>query len=473
MCLSLSDSRAQVRRTECAHLDRKAFTSRHVVLPDQIGPFGLLVEGEKIEAVVPQGQIPPGVPVTDFGAAAILPGLVDSHIHINEPGRTEWEGFRTATRAAAAGGYTTLVDMPLNCVPSTTTVEALEAKRDAARGQCHVDWTAWGGVVPGNQCDISALALVGVAGFKCFLIHPGTEEFSMVTEEDLRTAMPYIKETELPLLVHSELLGPVEVATQSLADSDWRKYGTYLKSRPEEAEIEAIELMLRLCREFDCRVHIVHLSAARAIGVLQEAKGRGLPVTVETCPHYLRLFAEEIGDGATQFKCAPPIRSRQNREALWQGLRDGVIDFIATDHSPCPPAMKRLDKGDFRSAWGGISSVSLALPVVWTEAERRGFCLTDIASWMAERPAKLAGNPKTKGRLAAGLDADFVVFDPETEWTVGEADLHFRHPVTPYLGETLKGKVLATYLRGECVFRDGAFPGPLRGSEMVNTSYYY
>lgn len=467
MSRSLSDSRAQLRRTECAHFDRKVFTSRRVVLPNQIGAFGLLVEGEKIEAVVPQEQIPCDVPVTDFGTAAILPGLVDSHIHINEPGRTEWEGFRTATRAAAAGGYTTLVDMPLNCVPSTTSVEALEAKRHAARGQCYVDWTAWGGVVAGNQNHIAALAQAGVAGFKCFLIHPGTEEFSMVDEHELRAALPIVRKTGSPLLVHSELPGPVEAATKSLADSDWQAYDVYLQSRPEESEIAAIGLLLRLCEEFRCRIHVVHLSAASAISILRDAKNRGLPVTVETCPHYLHLVGEEIGDGATQYKCAPPIRDRQNREALWEGLRDGIVDLIATDHSPCPPAMKHLDRGDFRGAWGGISSVSVALSVVWTEAQPRGFSLSDIARWMAQGPAELAGLQETKGQLAVGLDADFAVFAPETEWTVSEPQLYFRHPVTPYLGETLKGKVLATYLRGECVFRDNAFTEPPRGRDLT------
>ena len=295
-------------------------------------------------------------------------------------------------------GYTTLVDMPLNCVPSTTTVEALEAKRHAAQGQCHVDWTTWGGVVPGNQCHIAALASAGVAGFKCFLIHAGTEEFTHGTKMTIcGPALPCIKETGLPLLVHAELPGPVEAATRALADSDWRKYDTYLRSRPEEAEIEAIELLLRLCREFDCRIHVVHLSAARAIGMLREARDRGLPVTVETCPHYLHLAAEEIEDGATQFKCAPPIRGRQNREALWQGLRDGVIDLIATDHSPCPPAMKHLDRGDFRTAWGGISSVSLALPVVWTEARQRGFSLTDVAALDGRASGGTGGPSRNQG----------------------------------------------------------------------------
>jgi allantoinase len=445
----------------------KAYTSRRVVLPDRIGPFALLVEGEKIAGVVPREQIPPTVPVTDFGNAAILPGLVDSHIHINEPGRAEWEGFRSATRAAAAGGYTTLVDMPLNCVPSTTTVEALESKRSAAKGQCLVDWAAWGGLVAGNQSHIAALATAGVAGFKCFLIHPGIEEFTMVNEADLRSAIPYLKNTGLPLLVHAELSGPIETSSQTLANSDWRAYDTFLKSRPDEAEIAAIDLLLDLCREFEFRVHIVHLSTARALGRLREARSRGLAVTVETCPHYLHFASQEINDGATEYKCAPPIRSRENREALWQGLGDGVLDLIATDHSPCPPAMKDPERGDFRTAWGGISGISLALPVIWTKSQRRGFSLTDVARWMSQGPAHLAGLRNTKGRLAAGLDADFVVFAPEAEWTVSEAQLHFRHPVTPYLGETLQGKVLATYLRGECVFRDGVFSDNPRGREQA------
>ncbi|HKW35557.1 MAG TPA: allantoinase AllB [Candidatus Acidoferrum sp.] len=443
----------------------KAFTSRRVVLPERIGAFALLLENEKIARVVPQEQIPPSVPVTDFGNSAILPGLVDSHIHINEPGRTEWEGFRTATRAAAAGGYTMLVDMPLNCVPSTTTVEALETKRKAAQGQCFVDWAAWGGVVSGNQSHIVALASAGVRGFKCFLIHPGIEEFTMVSEAELRSALPLIRAMGLPLLVHAELPGPVDAATQALANADWRSYETFMKSRPDEAELAAIELLLSLCREFGCWIHIVHLSTARALERLRDAKRKGLSLTVETCPHYLHLAAEEIADRPTQHKCAPPIRSRENREALWQGLRDGFIDLVATDHSPCPPAMKEMESGDFRTAWGGISGVSLALPIIWTEARRRGFTLTDVARWMAQGPARLAGCQDRKGRLAEGFEADFVVFDPEAEWSVSEAQLYYRHPVSPYLDKRLTGKVLMTFLRGDCVFRDGAFLGEPRGRE--------
>jgi allantoinase len=444
-----------------------AYTSRRVVLPGNTGAFALLVENGRIADVVSRDQIPASVPVTDFEEMTILPGLVDSHIHINEPGRTKWEGFRTATRAAAAGGYTMLVDMPLNCVPSTTTVEALEIKRKASQGQCYVDWAAWGGLVSDNKEQIAELARAGIPGFKCFLIHPGIDEFTMVNEAELRTALPLMKETDLPLLVHAEMAGPVDLATQALSGADWRVYETFLKSRPDDAEISAIDLLLKLCKEFGCRIHIVHLSTARALDTLKDAKRRGLPVTVETCPHYLHLAAEDIADGATQFKCTPPIRGRENREALWQGLRDCVIDLIATDHSPCPPEMKQMQTGNFRAAWGGIAGVSLALPVVWSEARRRGFALTDVVRWMAEGPARLAGCEETKGRLAKGFDADFFVFDPESEWTVCETQLHYRHPVSPYLGQKLTGKVLRTYVRGECVFKEDAFPAQPRGREYA------
>jgi allantoinase len=450
----------------------KAFTSRRVVLPGKIGTFAVLVEGEKIVRVVPREEIPSDAATTDFGDLAILPGLVDSHIHINEPGRTEWEGFRTATRAAAAGGYTLLVDMPLNCIPSTTSPEALEAKRKAAQGQCQVDWAAWGAVVADNREQIEPLAAAGVPGFKCFLIHPGTEEFSMLNEGELRAALPLLKKTGLPLLVHAELPGPVDAATQTLAQADWRVYENYLKSRPDEAELSAIDLLVSLCAEFQCPIHIVHLATSRALERLRKAKRQGLPITVETCPHYLHLAAEEIPNGATWNKCAPPVRNRENREELWQGLREGVIDLVATDHSPCPPALKQLERGDFRTAWGGISSVSLALPLLWTEAIRRGFALTDIARWMAEGPAKLAGFPERKGRLAEGFDADFVVFDPQLEWTVTPAELHYRYAISPYLGERLTGKVLMTFLRGECVYKEGKFPREPGGREYTRKASF-
>jgi allantoinase len=443
----------------------QAFLSSRTVTAEGILPRAILVEGEQIQAVVPRDQVPSHAQIHDFGEATILPGLVDSHVHVNDPGRADWEGFDSATRAAAAGGYTFLVDMPLNCLPATTTVAALEAKREAARGQCRVDWATWGGVVGDNQKDIKALAAAGALGFKCFLIDAGIDGFTMVTEQELREALPHVARTGLPLLVHAELAGPVEAATAALANSDWRSYATYLKSRPDQAELSAIRLLLSLCREYVFRLHIVHLSTCQALPELSAARAEGLPISVETCPHYLHLTAETIADGATLHKCAPPIRSRENREELWQGLRDGAIDMVATDHSPCPPAMKRLEEGNFKTAWGGIASLSLALPLMWTEASQRGFTLSDIVLWMAEGPAQLAGFSSRKGRIAAGYDADLVVFDPGAEFVVTEESLHYRHAVSPYLGETLRGIVKATYLRGKSVFADGKFPGEHTGRE--------
>ena len=443
----------------------RAFLSRRVVTPEGVRPAAVLVEGEGIRAVVAPDQVSGQAEIQDFGDAAILPGLVDSHVHINDPGRAEWEGFETATRAAASGGFTLLVDMPLNCLPATTNVAALEAKREAARGRCRVDWMAWGGVVADNKDDLEPLAGAGVPGFKCFLVHPGIDGFTMVTEQQLRAAVPHIARTGLPLLVHAELPAPIDSASKRLRDADWSLYQTYLQSRPEEAELSAIRLLLSLCREYKFRLHIVHLSASKALPELRAARSEGLPVSVETCPHYLHLTAETIPRGATLFKCAPPIRSRENCEQLWQGLRDRTIDLVATDHSPCPPEMKRINEGNFRSAWGGIASLSMALAVMHTEARERGFALTDIARWMSEAPANLAGCDKRKGRIAAGYDADVVVFDTESEFTVSAESLYYRHPISPYLGENLRGVVKATYLRGSLVFKDGEFRGDPVGLE--------
>lgn len=447
----------------------QAYVSNRVVTPTGTRRAALLLEdsaGGILRAVCDPAELPARVEVTDFGDRAILPGLVDSHVHINEPGRTEWEGFATATRAAAAGGYTTLVDMPLNCLPETTTVAALELKRAAATGQCLVDWAAWGGAVADNQADILPLARAGVPGFKCFLIYPGCDGFTMIDREQLERALPAIAESKLPLLVHAELAGPIDAATETLRDADWRSYATYLASRPDEAELEAIRLMIRLCRQYAFRLHIVHLSTAQALRELQAARAEGLPITVETCPHYLHFAEEEIRDGATLLKCAPPIRGGGNRAALWQGLRAGILDMVVTDHSPCPPEMKRRDEGSFDLAWGGIASLSVALPVVWTGASRRGFTLEDVARWMSSAPASLAGLALRAGVLGAGREASFVVFDPDAEFTVTPDRLHYRHAISPYMGETLLGVVEATYLRGQPVFANGKFDSAPRGREL-------
>jgi allantoinase len=447
-----------------------AYTSRRLVTPQGERDGALLVADGRILGIFNRSEIPAGSTVRDAGSAAILPGLVDTHVHINEPGRTEWEGFATGTRAAAAGGYTTLVDMPLNCLPETTTVDALTVKRAAADGQCTVDWGAWGGAVADNQHHLEPLAAAGVPGYKCFLIYPGCEGFTMIHLDELERALPHIAKTGLPLLVHAELAGPIDAAADKLKGADWRKYATYLASRPDAAELEAIALMIRLCRQYKFRLHIVHLATAQALDMLRAAKAEGLPLTVETCPHYLHFAAEQIPDGATQFKCAPPIRSAANRDGLWAGLRDGVIDLVVTDHSPCPPDMKKLELGRFDQAWGGIASLSVALPVMWTDGLRRGFTLSDIARWMSAAPAKLAGLKARVGELRAGCDANFILFDDAAEFVVHEDVLHYRHKISPYMGEHLRGVVRATYLRGECVFENGTFAATPHGREYEGTA---
>ncbi len=441
----------------------QAFVSTRVVTPSGVRSAAVIVEDRQITALRDVGEIPPDASVIDCGGHVLLPGLVDAHTHINEPGRTEWEGFETATRAAAAGGFTTLMDMPLNCLPATTTVAALDAKRAAAQGKCTVNWSAWGGVSERNADHLEALAVAGVRGFKCFLAEPGIDGFSRVDEAELRAAAPHIARTGLPLLTHAELPGPLESATATLAQADWRRYSTWLASRPDEAEIEAIRLMLRLCEEYGFRLHIVHLATAKALPDLRRAREQGLPVTVETCPHYLHFAAEAIADGGTLHKCAPPIRSAANREALWEALRNGVIDLIATDHSPCPPAMKRLGEGNFLTAWGGIASLSVALPVVWNGMSNRGFTVCDLARWMSAKPAALAGLDDCKGAIAEGRDADFVLFDPDAEVEVTLEALHTRHLISPYVGERLRGRVVATWVRGKKVFEGGSFCGEREG----------
>jgi allantoinase len=390
--------------------------------------------------------------------------VIDPHVHVNEPGRTEWEGFGTAGRAAAAGGVTCLVDMPLNSLPVTTTAAALEVKARAAV-VCRVDHGFWGGVVPGNLADLEGLIDAGVLGFKCFLVHSGIDEFPNVERADLEAAMPMLARQGLPLLVHAELPGLLN--PRAMAGRSPRSYAAYLASRPDESERAAIEMMVGLCDRTGCRVHFVHVSSAASLSVIAEARARGLPISAETCPHYLAFAAEEIPDGATQFKCAPPIRDRAHREALWAGLRGGVLDLIASDHSPCPPDLKRLEEGDFGRAWGGISSLQLGLSVVWTHARARGLTLRDVARWMAAAPARLIGAAGRKGRIAAGMDADMIVFEPDEEWTVTAESLHHRHPLTPYLGVRLPGRVRSTMVRGRLVYDRGSFIGPASGMRIV------
>ena len=458
-----------------------AVRSRRVVTPDGVRPAAIHISAGQIVRVSDWADAGQPDSRTDFGDLAILPGIVDTHVHLNEPGRTEWEGFATATRAAAIGGVTALVDMPLNSIPPTTTREAFAAKRAAARGQCAVDVGFWGGVVPGNQRELAGLVADGVRGFKCFLVDSGVAEFGWVGEAELAPAMQILAGLGRPLLVHAELAGPIDRATAGLHDADPHRYATYLASRPPAAEEEAIALVTRLCRATRARTHIVHHSAASALQQLRDARAEGLPLSAETCPHYLHFTAESIPDGATPFKCAPPIRDAANREALWAALADGTLELVASDHSPCSPALKAIDPtappfggaaregalargGDFIAAWGGVSGLQLALSVVWTEAVRRGHSLSDVARWMSGAPAKLAGLAGQKGAIAPGHDADLVVFADDETQAITSDRVHHRHKVTPYLGETLRGVVHATYLRGELVARSGELVADARGA---------
>jgi allantoinase len=431
--------------------------SRRVVLPDGVRPASVHVREGQIVRIREHDDRPDGVAVLDADPYVILPGLVDTHVHINDPGRADWEGFESGTRAAAAGGVTTIVDMPLNSLPPTTNVHALEAKREAARDRCHVDVGFWGGVVPGNSQDLEPLARAGVLGFKCFLSPSGVDEFAHVGEADLRAALPAIAALGLPLLVHAELPA---LLREPEPWRDPRRYDTWLDSRPPSSERGAIELVAKLAREYGAHVHIVHLASADALPAIQAARMTGSALTVETCPHYLTFAAEDIADGATAFKCAPPIRSREHRERLWAALAHDAIDLIATDHSPSPPSLKRLGDGDFVRAWGGIASLQLGLAAVWSGAAARALTLPWLAHYMAAAPARLAGLGNRKGAIAPGKDADLVVFDPDAEFAVDPSVLEHRHPVTPYAGRELRGRVVKTILRGEVIFDAGTFAAP-------------
>jgi len=435
-------------------------TSSRVVTDDGVGPAAVAITGEKITAVARPGVSVDAHRRLDVGHSVVMAGVVDTHVHVNDPGRTEWEGFETATRAAAAGGVTTIVDMPLNSIPVTTTAKALRAKADAAAGRALVDFGFWGGAVPGNLKELRPLADAGALGFKAFLVPSGIDEFPAVSATDLKLVMERLAALDTVLLAHAELPGPIARVAHNGRAGDPRRYATWLAARPPEAELEAIDLLLQLSTKTGCAVHVVHLSAADGLEPLAAARVAGTAVTVETCPHYLTFAAEEIPDGATAYKCAPPIRERSNREELWAGLRAGTIDFIASDHSPAPPTLKCLDSGDFVAAWGGVASLELALPAVWTGARARGATLADVARWLAAGPARRAGLDGRKGRLAAGLDADLVIWDPDEPVTVDPEHLHQRHRVTPYAGQTLWGVVRETFVRGVRVYENGRFPSP-------------
>nr|WP_240968828.1 allantoinase AllB [Streptomyces sp. HNM0575] len=436
--------------------------SSRVVTPEGTRAASVSVADGRITEVGPyDAPVPAGARLVDAGDDAVLPGLVDTHVHVNDPGRTEWEGFATATRAAAAGGITTLLDMPLNSLPPTTTTAHLRTKQETARPQAHIDTGFWGGAVPGNVSELRPLHDAGVFGFKCFLSPSGVEEFPQLGPDELESALTEITGFGGLLIVHAEDPGRLAAAPQRGGAA----YADFLASRPRAAENDAIDRLIALARKLDARVHVLHLSSADALPAIARARGEGVALTAETCPHFLTLAAEEVPDGATEFKCCPPIRERANQDVLWQGLADGTIDCVVSDHSPCTADLK---DGDFGTAWGGISSLQLGLPAVWSEARGRGHTLDDVARWMSAAPARLAGLDGRKGAVAPGHDADFAVLAPEETFTVDPAELQHRNPVTAYAGRTLHGVVRATWLRGRLIAENGR-PGPATGRLLQRT----
>ncbi len=428
--------------------------------PDGIRAAAIHVVDGRVARVTAYDEIDAGGPIVEAGDAVVFPGLVDTHVHVNEPGRTEWEGFETATRAAAAGGVTTILDMPLNSIPPTTSVTALEAKRAAARERCAVDVGFLGGVVPGNIGDLKPLYQAGVFAFKCFLCPSGVEEFPAMPPAALREAARVLAALDALLMVHAEWPGALKEMSTS---GGRRSYAAWLASRPVAAESEAVRFLIDLSRESGLRVHVVHVSSVEAIDLITAARAGGVRLTAETCPHYLGFSAEEIPDGATEFKCAPPIRETDQREGLWTALGDGRLDAIVSDHSPAPSALKRREEGDFAGAWGGIASLQLGLPAVWTGASARGYDLDALCEWLSTGPSRVAGLRRRKGAIAPGNDADLVLWRPEEEFVVSEIGLRHRHSVTPWLHRRLAGVVEATYLRGECIYARGAADRAPRG----------
>ncbi|MBT3785148.1 allantoinase AllB [bacterium] len=440
----------------------RAICSKRILTPEGWREGVLLIERGVITEILP--SIPSYFvgSIDNADDLAVLPGVVDTHVHVNEPGRTEWEGYESATHGAARGGTTTLVDMPLNCSPVTTTSRALKEKLSALKNKLFVDCGFWGGVVPGSIDDLSELTRAGVLGVKSFLIDSGIDEFPEMKIPDLERAMKILKDSRLPYLLHAELdngeAENVEISSQ---------YASFLASRPRSFENQAIEAILETCERTGCRTHIVHLSSSDALSILKNARSRNLPVSVETCPHYLVLSSEEIEDGQTLYKCCPPIREAENRESLWSGLKQGIIDFVVSDHSPCTPSLKLMESGDLEGAWGGISSLQFSFSLVWTEASRRGIDLSTISRLMSLEPARFAGLAERKGSLEPGKDADLFFFDPEESYALEREGILHRHSDTPYLGRRLKGSVKRTYLRGEIIYDNGNFPGIPGGRPLL------
>ena len=442
-----------------------AIISHRVLTPKGERPAAILIQEEKIMDVVSISEIPSDCPVEDMKNDVVMPGLVDTHVHINEPGRTDWEGFETATKAAAAGGITTLVDMPLNCIPVTTTVDALNEKIAATKNQLWVDCGFYGGLIPDNLQDIESLADAGVLGFKAFLSHSGIDEFPNINEKHLRETLPIFANKGIPILVHAEL------ENGAIQSEDHSTYKSFQDSRPKSWENNAVKLLIQLSKEFDARIHIVHLSSADILAEIAQTRNDGYPISVETCPHYLHFSSEHISDGDTRFKCAPPIWESDNKEKLWSGLENGLINFITSDHSPCTAELKNLEVGDFEKAWGGISSIQFTLPVIWTECKTRGYSMDQLINWMSKQPAKFIGKDQQKGQISPGFDADLVCWNPDEKYIIQKEAIHHKNKLTPYEGESLYGVVNATFLRGQKVYEKGEFLGNPTGKIILNRSY--
>ncbi|XP_034938029.1 allantoinase [Chelonus insularis] len=450
----------------------RVFISQRTVIGDEILPAIIVVYQEKIEEIIYSEvneqitsyleQKYPKIEIFNFGTRVLMPGIVDSHVHIDDPGRTHWEDFRTATKAAAAGGVTTVIDMPLNSIPPTTTVSNLEIKMNAASGNIYVDVGFWGGLVPDNINELKPMVEAGVVGFKCFLIPSATDEFKHVSVLEVENALKELQSSQTVVAFHAEFEDNI-----SIKGFDPTSYNTFLYSRPPSMEINAIKTVALLCEKYKTRCHIVHLSANEALDVVSEAKKNGVPLTAETCYHYLTFSAEDIPNGATQFKCCPPIRTKENREILWEALKNKVLDMVVSDHSPCTEDLKN---NNFIDAWGGISSLQFGLPVIWTEAEKRGVNINDVARWISTNPAKLCGLEKSKGQIKVGMDADFVVWEPETEMKVQKSDILYKNKISPYVGKTLKGKIHSTILRGNFIYKNGQVLEDLRGKLLSNSS---
>jgi allantoinase len=415
--------------------------STRVVVGDEVRPASIVIERGSIVAIDDRSAD------LDFGDLVVMPGLVDSHVHVNEPGRSEWEGFATATMAAAAGGTTTIVDMPLNSIPPTVSTGALAEKRAAAEGKLTVDVAFWGGLIPGSESEMEPLVEEGVCGFKSFMVDSGVPEFPPMSVERLAAAMPTLRRLGVPALIHAE--DPARVYEM---DGDPTEYGSYLATRPSEGEAAAVEVVASLARDSGARMHVLHVSSREAVQAMASGPGS---LSGETCPHYLTFCAEEITAGATPFKCAPPIRAAEHREALWEGLEGGILSMVVSDHSPAPARVKHLEKGDFARAWGGIGSLQLRLPVTWTGAAERGVGFARLARWLALEPARVAGLDATKGSIAVGSDADLVIWDPDGGFEVRGRELEHRHATTPYEGMKLRGTVVRTVLGGKTVFDEG------------------